>query len=274
MIEFQNVSMAYGKKLALEDVSFRVDPGEIACITGPSGAGKTTILSLLLSLSQPMSGTIAIDGMDLKVVPAVALRLFRERLGIVFQDVKLLPTRTVFENIAFPLEVTNVPDVELNARVQELLAFISMTDRASAFPRELTAEERVRVGIARSIARAPLIVVADNPTTGLTPEESERILNLLSQIHRAGATVIVLTRKTSVARMLGARELLLDHGRMIATKREEGATEPGRESRMSTFAPMPEKVSTPRAVTMRQHAPAPELAQQKRKIKITPIGSI
>jgi cell division transport system ATP-binding protein len=215
MLVLKNVSMVFRKRVVLENVSCRIDPKEFVCVTGPSGAGKTTLMSLLIGALRPTSGTIEVDGVDLKKVPTIALQLFRRRVGVVFQDYKLLPNRTVRENILFPLEVCGAPPLWSEKRVDEVLKQMTLIDRADAFPSELSGGERARVSIARAIVHKPLIILADEPTGNLDPVQALTILQLLKDIHAAGTTVILTTHDFALVDTLQTRVIRLEHGKVI-----------------------------------------------------------
>ncbi len=207
--------MVFQKRPVLDSVSCRIDPREFVCITGPSGAGKTTLLSLLIDAARPTSGSIEVDGVDMKKVPKIALQLFRRRVGVVFQDYKLLQNRTVRENILFPLEVCGAPPLWSEKRVDEVLKQMSLTDRANAFPSELSGGEKARTAIARAIVHKPLIILADEPTGNLDPMQALTILQLLKDIHASGTTVILTTHDFALVDTLQTRVIRLENGKVI-----------------------------------------------------------
>ena len=264
MIVLKHVSKTYGKSHVLTDVSFRVEPSEFLCITGPSGAGKSTLVSLIIGAEKPTAGAIEVDGVDLAIVPPPVMQLFRRRIGIVFQDYKLLPNRTVAENIAFPLEVCGVRDSVIKKRVHELLKQMDIESRAKAFPRELSGGEKTRTAIARAIAHNPMIIIADEPTGNLDPEQSLGILKLFRGIHEAGATVVLATHDAVLVDKLQTRVLRLENGKVL---------------RDSFGGYEHEKRAQPRELPHTKHkifkdAEIPEqTAAAGKKIKITSIGS-
>lgn len=216
MIVFRNVTKKFRSTAVLSDVSFRVDPGEFVCLTGPSGAGKTTVLSLLIGATAPTEGAVEVDGVDLRSVPPQALQLYRRRVGVVFQDLKLLPHLTLEENVAFPLEVAGIADAAARSRVTDALKWTELTERAGEFPSELSGGERARAALARAIVHQPLIVAADEPTGNLDPVESIAILQLLRHLHRdEGVTVILATHDAALVDTLQSRVLRLEGGKLI-----------------------------------------------------------
>jgi cell division transport system ATP-binding protein len=219
MIALKRVTKTYGRTKVLHDVSFRIDPHEFVCVTGPSGAGKTTLLLLLIGAEHVTSGSIEVDGVDLRAVPPPVLQLYRRRIGMVFQDGKLLGNRTVAENIAFPLEVCGAPDAVIRKRVPELLKLVGLTGHTNAFPRELSAGEKARTAIARAIAHKPMILLADEPTGNIDPKQSREILELFREINREGTTVVLATHDTTLVDVLQTRVIRLEAGKVTRDSR-------------------------------------------------------
>jgi len=215
MLEVQNVTKAFGPIVVLDDVSFCVEPKSFLCITGPSGAGKSTLILLMIGGEIASKGSILIDDVDLKTVPRGALQLFRRRVGVVFQDYKLLQNRTVAENIAFPLEVCGRPDKEIRKRVPELLERVGMTHRANALPRELAGGEKTRVAIARAIVHKPIILLADEPTGNVDPAQAASIMELFKTIHEEGTTIILATHDANLVDTLQTRVIRLESGKIV-----------------------------------------------------------
>ncbi|MDD5623841.1 MAG: ATP-binding cassette domain-containing protein [Candidatus Peribacteraceae bacterium] len=215
MIVLKNVTKIFGRTHVLRDVSLRIEPKEFVCIVGPSGAGKSTLIHLLIGAEDVTSGEVEVDGVNLRAIPAPVMQLYRRRIGVVFQDYKLLPNRTVAENIAFPLEVSGMSDADIAARVGEVLAQMGLSERASAFPSALSGGEKARTAIARAIVHRPLIVLADEPTGNLDPGQSLQILQLFQQLHASGQTVLLATHDSAMVDTLQTRVVRLENG-MIA----------------------------------------------------------
>ncbi len=215
MLELAGVSKLYGKSQILTDISFRVDPGEFVCITGPSGAGKTTLLHLFTGAEPITKGSIEIDGVDLRQVPPAALQLYRQRLGIVFQDYKLLENRTVAENIAFPLEVCGVPDEEILKSVCLVLELVDLSKHADALPASLSGGEKARAAIGRAIAHDPMIILADEPTGNVDPAQSMKIMKLFKEINASGTTIVLATHDATLVDALHTRVIELQEGSIV-----------------------------------------------------------
>ena len=259
MLELIGVSKSYGKSHVLTDISFRVDPGEFVCITGPSGAGKTTLLHLMTGAETISKGSIEIDGVDLRVVPPGALQLFRQRLGIVFQDYKLLLNRTVAENIAFPLEVCGVPDREIAESVELVLELVDLKKRAHAMPASLSGGEKARAAIGRAIVHDPMIILADEPTGNVDPEQSRLIMKLFKEINASGTTIVLATHDAGLVDALHTRVIELREGAVsrdsvggYGKKRKHGHAD--HEEKYNILAEEPHGKGT------------------KRKVKVTSVG--
>ena len=215
MLVLKNVSKAYGRNKVLDNVSFRIDPKEFVCITGQSGAGKSTLLHLIIGAEHASKGSITVDGVDLRVLPPTILQLFRRRIGMVFQDYKLLWNRTVAENIAFPLEVAGSPDEYIVKRVKEVMKEMALTRRANTMANALSGGEKARTAIARGIVHKPIMLFADEPTGNLDPEQTEKVLGLFKNIHKQGTTVVLATHEVDIVDSLQTRVIRLEEGGVI-----------------------------------------------------------
>ncbi|MSR86706.1 ATP-binding cassette domain-containing protein [Candidatus Peribacteria bacterium] len=260
MIILKGVSKDYGDGRVLDGISLEISPGEFVCITGPSGAGKTTLLSILVGAETATGGSISVDGVDLRSVPAGALQMFRRRVGVVFQDYKLLANRTVAENIAFPLEVCGASDDTILSRVKDLLGQMGLGTRAHALPRELSGGEKARTAIARAIAHKPLILLADEPTQNLDPDQAKEVLQSFREINAEGTTVIIATHDAALVDLLHMRVVQLEHGK-IARDSVGGYRKAHTEEKQSKAKA--KKVETPTHAHPQSH----------RKVKVTAIHS-
>ncbi|MBI1812817.1 ATP-binding cassette domain-containing protein [Candidatus Peregrinibacteria bacterium] len=276
MIVLTNVTKAFGKKTALSNVSLRVNPGEFVCIAGPSGAGKTTLLSLVIAAQEATSGSVEIDGVNVRRIPSPPLQLYRRRVGMVFQDGKLLADRTVRENIAFPLEVCGVADAVIKKRVDDVMKKLEILGNADAFPHELSAGENMRTAIARAIVHRPLIILADEPTGNLDPVQAAAILELLRAIHREGTTVILATHDASITERFPMRVIRLEEGKAMP----DGTAAPAKKTiPKPATSPLKHEFFAENRASMRE-SPLPgsdlggtfDTVQRRRKIKITSIG--
>jgi cell division transport system ATP-binding protein len=200
---------------ALQDLSLTVDKGEFVFLTGPSGAGKSTLLRLLLVQEKPSEGDIFVNGHDLTKLSRSDIQEYRRGIGFIFQDFKLIPTRTVFENVAFVLEVLGVPAAQQRRRAFQVLKWVGLQHRINAYPRDLSGGEQQRIAIARALVNDPALVLADEPTGNLDPDLSLEIMNLLREINAGGTTVLVATHDRELIRLVGRRTVTLDSGRVV-----------------------------------------------------------
>ena len=227
MIETQGVTKAYGKdEYAVRNLSIKVEKGEFAFLTGPSGAGKSTLLRLLLLQERPTEGQIIIDGRDLLTLTPTEVQAYRRMVGFVFQDFKLIPTKTVFENVAFVLRVLGQPVEQQRRRTYTVLKWVGLQHRHNAYPLELSGGEQQRVAIARALVNEPHIMLADEPTGNLDPDLSLEIMNLFRDINASGTTVLVATHDRELIKWVGRRVIQLDHGHLAGTAPPPPSPEP------------------------------------------------
>lgn len=219
MISFQKVSKIYqlGAKpiCALRDVSFEVKPKEFVSIVGRSGAGKTTLLKLLLAEEKPTAGAIFFNDQDVHKIKSDKLHKFRREIGVVFQDYKLFPSKTTYENIAYVMEVMGASDEAIRNDVAEVLEIVELTDRKDSFPEELSGGERQRAAIARALIHRPEVILADEPTGNLDPYHTREIIRLLVKVNEMGTTVILATHNQDIINALEKRVITLEEGKVI-----------------------------------------------------------
>ena len=216
MIETQHLSKFYSRGLyALRDLSLNVDKGEFVFLTGPSGAGKSTLLRLLLCQEQPSEGGITVNGHDLTTLSRRDIQEYRRGIGFIFQDFKLIASRTVFENVAFVLEVLGVPSSQQRRRAFQVLKWVGLQHRINAYPSDLSGGEQQRIAIARALVNDPALILADEPTGNLDPDLSLEIMNLLREVNAGGTTVLVATHDRELIRLVGRRTITLDQGRIV-----------------------------------------------------------
>lgn len=222
MIYFDSVSKVYsdGRSTALEDVSFQVAPKEFVSIVGHSGAGKTTLLKMLIAEDVPTTGQVFFESLDVHQIPRVKLPKYRRKIGTVFQDFKLLPHKTAYENISFAMEANGRSDDEIAENVPQALALVDLEDKIWNFPGELSGGEKQRVAIARAIVNQPDIIIADEPTGNLDPIATYEVVQILRKINDLGTTVIMTTHNKGVIDELGRRVITMDEGRVVRDDNE------------------------------------------------------
>ena len=216
MIEFRNVHKVYDNgSVALEDVSIHIEKGEFVLVCGHSGAGKSTFIKLLSHEVTPDSGTVIVNDVDVTRIKSSKVPYLRRKLGIVFQDFRLLPSKTVFENIAFALEVIEEKPKVIQEKVYNVLELVGLSDKANDLPQDLSGGEQQRVAIARAIVNKPLVLIADEPTGNLDPDNSWEIMNLLERINLQGTTVLMATHNSQIVNTLRHRVIAIENGRVV-----------------------------------------------------------
>ena len=216
MIEAQKVSKIYSRGVyALRELSLRIDKGEFVFLTGPSGAGKSTLLRLLLRQETTTEGRLVVGGRDLSRLSVRQVQAYRRSLGFVFQDFKLLPNKTVLDNVAFVPRVLGMAPTLQQRRTFQVLKWVGLQHRMNAYPLELSGGEQQRIAIARALVNDPVIIIADEPTGNLDPDLSLEIMNLFREINARGTTVVVATHDRELIRRVGRRTLTLDHGSIV-----------------------------------------------------------
>lgn len=214
MIEFRSVSKVFGKIVALRDVSFKIEDGEFVFIVGPSGAGKTTLFRLLVREFLPTTGKIFIDNQDITTIPRSKVPDLRQRIGLVFQDYRLIYDRTISENVEVALAISSVPKKEWKSRIDHVLRLVGLNDRANLFPSQLSGGELQRAALARAVVINPSIIFADEPTGNLDWETSMTIVDLLVKINNEGKTILVTTHNKALLEKMKKRVIELKDGRI------------------------------------------------------------
>ncbi|MCA6062415.1 cell division ATP-binding protein FtsE [Thalassolituus marinus] len=215
MVRFDRVSKRYpGGKEALSGVSFELDRGEFAFLTGHSGAGKSTLLKLMMQMEHPSRGQVFVDGLNLGKLRAGQVPYLRRKIGVVFQNHQLLFDRSVYDNIALPLQIAGYTPAEAGRRVRAALDSVGLLGMEKRNPIELSGGEQQRVGIARAVVNKPPLLLADEPTGNLDPELSAEIMNLFMRFQQVGVTVLIATHDIALVERLGHRRLILDHGQL------------------------------------------------------------
>lgn len=219
MILLDRVTKTYNRKgPALERISLHVEPKEFVIIVGPSGAGKSTLFKLLTREEKPTSGKIIVGGMDYETLKDKDIPLLRRKIGVVFQDFKLLPNKTVFENVAFALEIAGISNQEIKHTVPKVLDVVGLKNKANNYPRELSGGERQRVAIARAIVRQPKILMADEPTGNLDPKHAWDVISVLEKINKFGTTVLLTTHNQDIVNKLRRRVVTIKDGHITSDK--------------------------------------------------------
>ncbi|NLW55946.1 MAG: cell division ATP-binding protein FtsE [Firmicutes bacterium] len=225
MILTKNLTKIYSNGVvALDHISLTIKKGEFAFLVGPSGAGKTTFLNLLIRRELPTSGLLAVNQKNLATLRKSEVPLHRRSIGGVFQDYKLLPQKTVYENISFALEVIETRPKEIKERVFSVLELVCLLNKANVFPSELSGGEQQRVSLARAIVNRPLLLLADEPTGNLDPDTSWGIMDLLKEINKRGTTVVMATHNREIVDQLRKRVIALEHGKLVRDAPKGGYT--------------------------------------------------
>ena len=220
MIKFKDVTKKFGDVTALDGVNFEIKPKEFIFITGPSGAGKTTVARLIIRDFLPSSGVVEIDGTDIVELPKKQVPTLRKNIGMIFQDLKLLHDQTVFENVALTLRVLGKAEEEIKDEVEKVLKLVGLSDRADFFPAQLAGGELQRVCIARAVVGKPEIVFADEPTGNLDLNTAWQIVRLLKEVNELGKTVIMATHNFEIVNEMKERVIELDKGKLVSDKKK------------------------------------------------------
>lgn len=222
MIEFKGVTKKYGKNLAVQGVDFTIEDGEFVFIVGPSGAGKSTIIKLIMKEIDPDKGAILINGKNVTRLPNRLVPEHRRKVGIVFQDCRLLPKKTAYENVKFAMDIVHASKRKIKRQVPKVLALVGLEDKGNYYPHQLSAGEQQRVAIARALVNSPSVLIADEPTGNLDPETAWGIMEILNRINDKGTTVLMVTHAKEIVNKMNKRVIDLRDGRVVRDE-EEGA---------------------------------------------------
>lgn len=222
MIEFKNVSKVYvNDVVALSNINITIKRGEFVFLVGPSGAGKSTFVKLLMRELEPTAGTIIVNDTDITTLTRKQVPFYRRKIGMVFQDFRLIPTLNVYENVAFAMRIIQASHKEIKKRVPLVLAMVGLSDKYKAFPNQLSGGEQQRVSIARAIVNNPAILIADEPTGNLDPETANDIMNIINDINRAGTTVLMATHAKNIVDDMKKRVVAIENG-VLARDEQRG----------------------------------------------------
>ena len=220
MIEFEHVSKTYethnDENVALDDINIQIEDGEFVFILGHSGAGKSTFLKLIQMEEKPTEGKIYINDQDLTTIKRRKVPYLRRQMGVVFQDFRLIPTMTAYENVAFAMRVTNIPEEEIRVRVPYALSLVGLKEKADRLPEELSGGEQQRVALARAVVHSPKLIIADEPTGNIDPELSKEMMELLQAINNVGPTVVVVTHEHELVQEFDKRVITIEHGKIVS----------------------------------------------------------
>lgn len=218
MIKFEHVTKTYRTNIGLDDVSVNIEKGDFVFLVGPSGAGKSTFIKLILKEIDADEGNIIVDGKEVTTMSNREVPELRRKVGTVFQDFRLLPKKTVFENVAFAMEVLHKSKKQIRKQVPQILSLVGITDKAHKYPEELSAGEQQRVAIARAIINNPIVLIADEPTGNLDPDTAAEIMDLLEQINSRGTTIVMVTHAKDIVDRMKKRVISIEKGKIVSDR--------------------------------------------------------
>lgn len=223
LITLSNVSKTYSTgAVAMDDLSISIEKGEFVFIVGPSGAGKSTFIKMLLLEESPDKGDLIVNGHNLRELPKKKIPYLRRSMGVIFQDYRLLPDKTVYENVAFAMRIVEASRREMKQNIEKVLGLVGLKHKAKSFPSQLSGGEQQRVAIARAIVNNPVIVIADEPTGNLDPETSWEIMNIFDRINKAGTTIVMATHDKSIVDGMRRRVIALENGKIVRDEAKGG----------------------------------------------------
>lgn len=216
MIEFKNVTKVYGKNIpALSNINLSIDKGEFVFLVGPSGAGKSTFIKTLLKEVDPSVGSVVVNNVDITTLKRKDIPYYRRKIGVVFQDFRLIPNLNVYENVAFAMRVIEAPMKDIKKKVPAVLSMVKLSNKHKAFPHELSGGEQQRVSLARALVNNPALIIADEPTGNLDPDTSMEIMDILNDINRAGTTILMATHAKDIVDNMKKRVIALEKGNLV-----------------------------------------------------------
>lgn len=222
MIKFKNVTVVYDKDIVgLDNVSFKIEDGEFVFLVGKTGAGKSSAIKLLTGEIKPTSGDVIVDGIVVNALKRSKIPYLRRAQGVVFQDFRLLPNKTVYENVAFAMEIIGKPKKEIKRKVPKILELVGLSERAKNYPNEISGGEQQRVSIARALVNSPSLIIADEPTGNLDVETSNEVMNLFDKINKMGTTIVMVTHSEKIVNDMQKRVIVLDGG-VVVSDEEKG----------------------------------------------------
>ena len=228
MITLSNVSKTYSTgAVAMDDISLSIDKGEFVFIVGPSGAGKSTLMKMLLLEESPDKGDLIVNEQNLRELPKKKIPYLRRSMGVIFQDYRLLPDKTVYENVAFAMRIVEASRREMKQNIEKVLGLVGLKHKAKSFPAQLSGGEQQRVAIARAIVNNPVIVIADEPTGNLDPENSWEIMNIFEEINKSGTTIVMATHDKTIVDRMRRRVIALEKGKIIRDEAKGGYGDEG-----------------------------------------------